>query len=703
MKNITKKMAFLAILAGCIVQANAQTVFLPETGAEYRIKVADGEHAGKTLTYKGYNPNKDDGVNPYFEDNNPADFNQVFRFVLINGTETQDGNPEYFIESVVDQEKSAMNDRGLFSRERNQSWHALRVYTDKGKYAIKVVGSGATNQRFTIYLNGTTFGYRDNNATAEYKNEPPTEDYDFIFEKVTEAPDNSNLLDLLGHASSVMDKVEAKGSDSFGTTVLGQYDETAYNTLKNVYQQVDANTSSFASVVTYQNNLNTALNDLFASVAIPDGNYYIRKNDSGTFMGRIWNNKNSYLRFHDFNTSQKYNLLFSFTKHADNSIQIKYEDSKAENVPEDPRYLSRNANATTTPNPGTDNVIFHYDISTGDYAMQFVNEGGFIRFDGTEIKNSGINVPLSEYFLFTPMEEAIAQSVVDLQAAVKNAVDLQTILENDGYEYNPEIVTSLRATLAESEELVTYPTTQSEMEAKKALLETLMAAYPKGRLFSMNEEGIAKISAADWVGKESGDGKLFTDEGSDAYYGETKDGSTFMVGSFDFSALKELNSISIEYGVGQNTNGYIIEIYIADPTVETNKIASIENLEETGWFTPTETSTAQGWALPGSVTGIQEIYIKYVNTIANLYSIIFRGTRDDGEPTHIEKPEAKTTVFAQDGRIYARVNEPATIRLYTISGQLIDQEMVEKSYTKSVNQGIYIVTVNGKAYKVAVK
>ncbi len=50
------------------------------------------------------------------------------------------------------------------------------------------------------------------------------------------------------------------------------------------------------------------------------------------------------------------------------------------------------------------------------------------------------------------------------------------------------------------------------------------------------------------------------------------------------------------------------------------------------------------------------------------------------------------------------VNFPgsAVIQLYTVSGQLIDKTTANGSYTKSLEAGTYIVSVNGKSYKVII-
>ena len=52
--------------------------------------------------------------------------------------------------------------------------------------------------------------------------------------------------------------------------------------------------------------------------------------------------------------------------------------------------------------------------------------------------------------------------------------------------------------------------------------------------------------------------------------------------------------------------------------------------------------------------------------------------------------------------ISARFSGAASIQLLTISGQLIENRVANGNFQKSVQQGIYIVKVNGKSYKVVV-
>lgn len=71
--------------------------------------------------------------------------------------------------------------------------------------------------------------------------------------------------------------------------------------------------------------------------------------------------------------------------------------------------------------------------------------------------------------------------------------------------------------------------------------------------------------------------------------------------------------------------------------------------------------------------------------------------------TGLETLSAKTTVSSANGVINASFEGQATIYLYTISGQLINKTVASDIYSTTVKQGIYILKINDKAYKVAVK
>lgn len=60
----------------------------------------------------------------------------------------------------------------------------------------------------------------------------------------------------------------------------------------------------------------------------------------------------------------------------------------------------------------------------------------------------------------------------------------------------------------------------------------------------------------------------------------------------------------------------------------------------------------------------------------------------------------KDAIWAAGGTLYVKTGTPGTLSIYTITGQLYKQDAISGSYTLSMPKGIYIVQLNGKAYKV---
>ncbi|MDR1097215.1 MAG: T9SS type A sorting domain-containing protein [Tannerella sp.] len=60
----------------------------------------------------------------------------------------------------------------------------------------------------------------------------------------------------------------------------------------------------------------------------------------------------------------------------------------------------------------------------------------------------------------------------------------------------------------------------------------------------------------------------------------------------------------------------------------------------------------------------------------------------------------KDAVWAAGGALYVKTGTPGTLSIYNITGQLYKQEAISGNYTLSMPKGIYILQLNGKAYKV---
>lgn len=559
------------IFCGFMVQANAQEVFIPDLNAGYRIKIATGDKAGYSMTYKGYSAGN--GIAPVFETTNNSDLNQIFRFVLVNGIAEADGNPEYFIESAVDLSESALTDRGAFSNGRSESWHTLRVYQDTdNKYALRSVGSGSVGQRFTLYLNSDRFGYRDNNADAIYKNNPPTEDYSFVIEKVP--LDDIKSMFNFGHAQAVVDEVNKQESQNitvFGAN--GRYRErdtfvsleTALTNSLNTF----ATAQSVGELYPVYENLTVFMNALFADATLPVGDFYMRNNNNNAFFSRINNNKATTLRFYGYNSTDPNDQTYTFSLSADNSsVQVKYKD--ANNGGTD-LYLKKNGVGTTVPNEAEDNLVFCYDISSGNYAAQFVNDNGFLYTkNGTngETANSGSNTLKPEYLFISIIPETATPDLVELQSAITNAnATYQTVIDDEFTYYNTQASTDFGRISTESSDLIKYKfdASSESISAQKAKLEAALKAYTYSREFAFDSEVQLAVPAVNFVGVEkntstNGFGIRLEASGN---YGYAADGCILIVGSVDFTDIT-LQEITIETA-NQSSGSGQYDVYIDNP------------------------------------------------------------------------------------------------------------------------------------------
>jgi len=60
----------------------------------------------------------------------------------------------------------------------------------------------------------------------------------------------------------------------------------------------------------------------------------------------------------------------------------------------------------------------------------------------------------------------------------------------------------------------------------------------------------------------------------------------------------------------------------------------------------------------------------------------------------------KNAVWAASGRLFVQTDTPATLSIYSVTGQLVKQVPVSGSSSLALPKGLYIVQLNGKAFKV---
>ena len=72
------------------------------------------------------------------------------------------------------------------------------------------------------------------------------------------------------------------------------------------------------------------------------------------------------------------------------------------------------------------------------------------------------------------------------------------------------------------------------------------------------------------------------------------------------------------------------------------------------------------------------------------------------KPNGINQVDAEVKITVENGTIHAIFDQVTSIRLYTISGLLLDTTDTT-DYTQAVTKGLYILSVNGKPYKILVE
>ena len=71
--------------------------------------------------------------------------------------------------------------------------------------------------------------------------------------------------------------------------------------------------------------------------------------------------------------------------------------------------------------------------------------------------------------------------------------------------------------------------------------------------------------------------------------------------------------------------------------------------------------------------------------------------------TALDKTKSGLSIRAANGKITARFEGNADVKLYSVSGQLINSGVVSGEFSQEVQRGVYILHINGAAHKVLVK
>jgi hypothetical protein len=94
-----------------------------------------------------------------------------------------------------------------------------------------------------------------------------------------------------------------------------------------------------------------------------------------------------------------------------------------------------------------------------------------------------------------------------------------------------------------------------------------------------------------------------------------------------------------------------------------------------------------------------DYYKVRINNITSGLVITLSTTGTTSEPTG-NAVVAADEVYGAGGTLYANAANPGTLTIYSITGQLIKTVNISGNYSLSLNKGLYVVQLNGKAYKI---
>jgi hypothetical protein len=173
------------------------------------------------------------------------------------------------------------------------------------------------------------------------------------------------------------------------------------------------------------------------------------------------------------------------------------------------------------------------------------------------------------------------------------------------------------------------------------------------------------------------------------------DGNAYPVLSAFYSGDATLSALSVDEGdlspaFDAATTEYTLEV---ENAIESVTVHATPNHESATAVTAGGTNLVVG---ENTVT----VTVTAENLTTQVYTITVTRNQFVGI-AGVNVPDV--TVTATQGRILAQFEGDAPVRLYSVTGQLIDETVAVNSYRQSVKQGVYILSIQNKAYKVLVK
>ena len=147
--------------------------------------------------------------------------------------------------------------------------------------------------------------------------------------------------------------------------------------------------------------------------------------------------------------------------------------------------------------------------------------------------------------------------------------------------------------------------------------------------------------------------------------------------------------------------------------VETNKDLTLQVFSETPLEVKVAPKNPDLLRQPGGVVVTDNKDGSYAVTIKRIQynvDISFSATEpkstvivysEDGDPDHTgNEVVSADKVWSASGTLFVEAAKPGTLSVYSVTGQLYNQVAVSGNYTLALPKGLFIVQLNGKAYKV---
>ncbi|WP_160150054.1 calycin-like domain-containing protein [Parabacteroides sp. Marseille-P3160] len=185
------------------------------------------------------------------------------------------------------------------------------------------------------------------------------------------------------------------------------------------------------------------------------------------------------------------------------------------------------------------------------------------------------------------------------------------------------------------------------------------------------------------------------------------------VDTVSIAASKQENSVKFSLEDFTLTMGELV-IPVGDIVLDSIPVKNLDGVDSLDTKTIDLTVDLMGQILPATVTFkgavIQDSVFVDLNVATSMMGapivvpVTFKGEKIEGGGVANEDFLTAPTVWAVDGHLYINVEKSGYVRVYTLTGQLVNQTAVSPGQkTIALPKGFYIVSLNDTVQKVLIK